>query len=91
MYNSTDIFDEPVTELLVDFEGHLQMQYMFDENEILHIVVFKSNVENVNVKKNNLSGDVGDDNLSGNISKIMDYIVDAFRPDFSNIKGPVHY
>lgn len=85
VYNSTDLFDMPVTEILLDFEGHLQMQYMFDENEILHIVVFKSNIENLNVQKNNLSGD--DEKLKGDISGIVNYIVDAFKPSFSDIKA----
>lgn len=84
-FNSTDIFDEPIVDLKLNFDGHFQMQYMFDENEILHIVIFKNFIENINVTANNLTED--EEELKKNIAKIMDSIVDSFRPSISNIKA----
>jgi len=83
--NSTDIFDEPVTEMLLNFDGHMQMQYMFDENEILHIVVFRSYIENINTQKDNLSQN--ETELKKNLAGIVDYIVDTLKPSISNINA----
>ena len=35
--------------------GHLQLQYVFDENEIIHIIIFKTVNENVNLQKDNIT------------------------------------
>jgi hypothetical protein len=85
VYNSTDIFDEPITEILLDFDGHLLMQYMFDENEIFHVIVFKTVIENLNKQKDNIS--INDEDLKNNIAKIMDNIINVLKPSFSNIKA----
>lgn len=84
-YNSTDIFDDPITDLKLDFDGHFQMQYMFDENEILHIVIFKTFVDNINIQTNNLTEDP--EELKKNLAKITDNILDSFRPSISNINA----
>jgi hypothetical protein len=82
--NSTDIFDEPVSEMLLNFDGNLQFQYMFDENEIFHIVIFRSNIESVNILKDNISEN--EEVLKRNLAGIIDFIVDSFKPSISNIK-----
>lgn len=84
VYNSSSIFDDPVTEISLDFDGFMQMQYMFDENQVLHVVIFKSHVEKINVQKDTLTN--GEQDLKKDISGLLDFIVDSFRPKISNIK-----
>jgi hypothetical protein len=81
--NSTDIFDMPITEMLLDFEGHLNMQFMFDEDEFLHVTIFRSFVDGVSVKKDNVSEN--QDELKKDLRGILDLIVDSFRPMFSKV------
>lgn len=82
VYNSTDIFDEPITELKMAVKSHIQVQYMIDDT-YLHIIVFKSIVDELQVKINGLEMDEKD--IQASTNKILDYLVDAFRPKFADI------
>lgn len=82
VYNSTDIFDDPITELKLNIKSHLQIQYMIDDN-FLHIVVFKNTVDEIEEKTNLLAMESSD--IKKSLIEIQEKILEKFRPNFANI------
>lgn len=82
VYNSTDIFDDPITDLKVNVKSHLQIQYMMDSG-LLHIIVFKNSVDSVDVKTNLL--DMETDAIKKSVNNIQEKLLEKFRPSFANI------
>lgn len=82
VYNSTDIFDDPVKELDLDVHVHLQIQFMIDR-DFLHILIFKTVVDNLNVRVNGLS--TQENELKENIGRILNNVLDKFSPAISNV------
>ena len=82
VYNSTDIFDEPITELKVTVKAHLQVQYMIDDS-FLHVIVFKNVVDDLDVKTNLL--DMETDAIKKSVNDIQENLLEKFRPSFANV------
>lgn len=82
VYNSTDIFDDPITELKLNVKAHLQMQYMIDES-FLHVVVFKNAVDDLEVKSNLLEMET--EALKKSVNEIQEKLIEKFRPSFANL------
>lgn len=82
VYNSTDIFDDPITELKMNVKAHLQVQYMIDDT-FLHIIVFKNTVDDVNVKTNLL--DMDTNAIKKSLNDIQEKLLEKFRPSFANL------
>ncbi len=82
VYNSTDIFDDPITELKLNIKSHLQVQYMVDEDN-LHVIVFKNTVDEVEEISNLLV--MENSEIKKSILQIQEKILEKFRPKFANI------
>jgi len=82
VYNSTDIFDEPITELKMNVKAHLQIQYMIDGG-FLHVIVYKNVVEDVEINTNLLEMEI--EAVRKSVNDIQEKLLEKFRPSFANI------
>ncbi len=82
VYNSTDIFDEPITELKLNVKAHLQVQYMIDDS-FLHVIVYKNTVSDLDVETNLL--DMPTPALMKSVNDVQEILLEKFRPSFANL------
>jgi len=82
VYNSTDIFDDPITELKLNVKSYMKLQYMIDDN-FLYVVVFRNQVDDIEEKVNSLG--MEKDDIMKSIKAIQEKVLEKFKPSFAKI------